>query len=63
MSTLIENLANDEFVRTHRSFAVNLAKVDEVRSQDSGYLIRLAGGREIPLSRSYRDEFRRRMRQ
>jgi hypothetical protein len=63
MSKLIDRLANDEFVRSHRSFAVNLAKVDEVRSQDSGYLIRLTGGQEIPLSRSYRDEFRQRMRQ
>ena len=58
MSALLEKLADGDFVRSHRSFAVNLAKVDEIRSTDSGNAIRLSGGREIPLSRSYRDSFK-----
>ena len=61
MSALLDKLADGDFVRSHRSFAVNLAKVDELRSSESGNTIRLAGGQEIPLSRSYREEFKERL--
>ena len=61
MSALLEKLVDGDFVRSHRSFAVNLAKVDEVRSTDSGSSIKLADGQEIPLSRSYRETFKERL--
>ena len=61
MSGFLESIADDRFVRTHRSFAVNLDKVAEIRAIDSSYVVRMQDGREIPLSRSYRDALRERI--
>ena len=58
MSALLDTLADGNIVRSHRSFAVNLDRVEEIRGTDSGLVVRIRGGREIPLSRSYRDRFR-----
>lgn len=58
MSGLLDKLSDADFVRTHRSFAVNLNKVEEIKAVDSGHVVRIAGGRELPLSRSYRDTFK-----
>src|SRR6185437_7145087 len=47
-------LGEANFVRTHRSWAVNLSHVRELRSVGAGdYEIRLAGGLEAPLSRRF----------
>ena len=49
-SKLLEKLPSNRFVRVHRSYAVNLAKVSEVRSGT----ILMAGGKTIPIGDSYR---------
>lgn len=47
----------DRFVRIHRSTIVNLDFVREMRHWSSGeYLVELADGTELKMSRSYRDE-------
>jgi DNA-binding LytR/AlgR family response regulator len=61
MNGLLESLADDRFVRTHRSFAVNVDKVAEIRSVDSAYIVRMHDGRDVPLSRRYRDVLRGRI--
>lgn len=59
LSKLEQQLAPGQIVRTHRSYLVNVDKVDEILSTDSGgHQIRLRSGKTIPLSRGYRDEFR-----
>jgi hypothetical protein len=61
LSGLLERLAADNFVRSHRSFAVNLDKVTEIRHSDAGHVIHLNNGSTVPLSRSFRDQFKARM--
>jgi DNA-binding LytR/AlgR family response regulator len=61
MTNLSRRLSSGPFVRTHRSFIVNIDKVREIRSADTGQRIVLTSGAEVPLSRSYRDEFARRV--
>jgi hypothetical protein len=58
MANLAARLAGGPFVRSHRSFIVNLDKIAELRSADSRYRIVLTSGAEVPLSRSYRDGFK-----
>jgi hypothetical protein len=48
-----------DFVRTHRSYLVNMEKVREIRPAESGaWRVLLSSGADIPLSRTYRDSFR-----
>jgi hypothetical protein len=62
LKRLEESLDSDSIVRCHRSYLVNLDYIDEIRSTDTGgYVIRMQGGREVPLSRSFRDSFRIRL--
>ncbi len=43
------------FVRTHRSWLVNVARVRELEAVGSGdFVLRLEGGAEAPLSRRFR---------
>jgi hypothetical protein len=58
MSNLRKKLPGAQFVRTHRSFIVNIDKAREIRSRDSQQCVVLSSGKEVPLSRGYRDEFR-----
>jgi hypothetical protein len=51
---LHERLDAASFLRTHRSYVVNIDRVREIRHVDSKTVLRLTNGREIPLSRSYR---------
>lgn len=49
-----------EFVRTHRSWAINAAHVRELRAVGAGdYEIGLAGGLKAPLSRRFPDALKR----
>jgi len=57
MANMVERLAGGPFVRTHRSFIVNVDKIREIRPVDSGQRIFLQCDEDVPLSRSYRDEF------
>lgn len=46
------------FLRVHKSYIVNIARVQEVEPSDSGdWRLRLAGGAGVPLSRRYRARF------
>lgn len=55
LQSLIDELAADGFVRTHRSAIVNLAKIRELRPLASGDSeLSLADGTTVRVSRSYR---------
>ena len=60
MTNLSRRLSAGHFQRTHRSFIVNIDKVREIRTVDSGQRVILTSGADVPLSRSYRDAFNRR---
>lgn len=49
-SKLLEKLPATRFVRVHRSYVINLAKITEVRSG----MILMTGGKTIPIGDSYR---------
>jgi two-component system, LytTR family, response regulator len=53
-----EKLPPASFVRIHRSALVNVSRVAEVEPWYTGeYIVRLLTGRELTLSRTYRDGF------
>ncbi len=52
-----EKLEADQFLRVHRSFMVNLSKVDELAEE---YVV--IGKKMIPVSKNYREEVARRLR-
>lgn len=56
LTEFLERLDSTSFFRVHRSYAVNLAFVTEVRPARSGHdsLLLLGDGTEIPLGRSFR---------
>lgn len=59
ISNLELRLAAGGFLRTHRSFLVNVARIAEIRPAETGaWEIRLHGGARLPLSRGYRDAVR-----
>ncbi len=61
MTNLLRRLSAGPFERTHRSFIVNIDKIREIRTADTGQRIILSSGAEVPLSRSYRDDFSRKV--
>jgi DNA-binding LytR/AlgR family response regulator len=63
IASLSSRLAASGFLRSHRSYLVNAARIDEVRpAADGAWELRLQGGSRVPLSRSYRDAVRERIR-
>jgi two-component system LytT family response regulator len=63
MSHLESRLDPARFARIHRSTIVNLDRVKEMEAWFSGeYIVRLADGTQLKLSRWYRDRLERRMR-
>jgi len=57
MTELEEKLPSRKFVRIHRSVIVNVDRVVELRpaaNRGDGIVV-ISGGKELPLSRSYRD--------
>lgn len=60
LANLQGKLSAGPFVRTHRSYIVNLDRVREIRCVESVYRVQLRSGREVPLSRAYRDAFKAR---
>jgi len=59
LAKLAAQLAPGHIVRTHRSYLVNIDKIEEIRATDAGsHDIRLRGGKVVPLSRGYRDSFK-----
>jgi len=59
MANVMDRLSGGPFARTHRSFIVNIDKIREIRPVDSKQRVILHSGENLPLSRSYRDEFTR----
>jgi DNA-binding LytR/AlgR family response regulator len=51
MKAIEEKLPSGEFFRVHRSFIVAFDKIDFIQKQALSI-----GGREIPISESYRDQ-------
>lgn len=58
MANLEARLPAETFVRTHRSYIVNIDRIREIRSLDSAYRVFLDNGADVPLSRGYRDRLR-----
>lgn len=59
LSNLEKTIAPEQIIRTHRSYLVNIDRIEEIRSTDTGgYEIQMQSGKRVPLSRSYRDSFR-----
>ena len=61
MSNVMQRLPGQHFLRTHRSFIVNIDKIREIRTVDAGQRVFLESGDDVPLSRSYREDFSRRI--
>lgn len=59
LGLLEEKLSANNFLRIHRSFIVNLHKIDTI-SDDWGYIG--IGAQTLSVSRSFKDELRRRLR-
>jgi DNA-binding LytR/AlgR family response regulator len=60
LTTLEERWAAAGFVRVHRSTLVALQHIDEVRSEDGHYSVRV-GGRHLPVSRRHVRDLRERL--
>jgi DNA-binding LytR/AlgR family response regulator len=60
LSSLEEKLPKNQFLRTHRSFIINLKKVKEASPYFNHTMVVLLEGstREIPVSRSYVKQFK-----
>lgn len=62
LNHLEQELDSASFVRIHRSAMVRLGAIAELERLGSGdYLVRLAGGKELTLSRSFRKGFEERV--
>ena len=61
MTNVLKRLSGGSFVRTHRSYIVNIDKISEIRSVDSSQRVFLTSGDDVPLSRGYRNEFDRKV--
>ncbi len=51
-----QRLDHEQFVRTHRSFLVRASKIRKLVQRGGEYVAALDDGREVPVSRHYRDE-------
>jgi two-component system LytT family response regulator len=59
MSNVTEGLHPYGFVRIHRSVLINTSFVEEVRpSTKGGYVLRIKGGKEFHVSRTYKKNLR-----
>jgi len=56
IATIIEKLPEQQFMRTHRSFIINISKIDSFTSEHL-----TIGRASIPISRSYRDTVAQRL--
>jgi two-component system LytT family response regulator len=60
MTSIERKLDPERFARIHRSTIVNVERIAEMRSYDNGeYLVRLADGTELKLSRTHRAALQR----
>ena len=55
LSSMAEKLKPYGFIRIHRSVIVNVSAVEEIRPLPTGeYRLRVKGGREYPVTRTYK---------
>ena len=62
LQSTLEKLDPNVFIRTHRSFVVNIEKIEEIVPWfNNTYILRIIGLKnvEIPVSRSYLQEFKK----
>jgi two-component system LytT family response regulator len=60
MSSFEAKLDAEHFMRIHRSAIVNIERIKDVQPWFTGeYIVRLQSGKELTLTRSYRDNLRR----
>jgi two-component system, LytTR family, response regulator len=62
LSSLEARLDAAQFVRTHRSAIVNIARVREVRNEAAEMVLVLSDGQSVPVSRRRREFLRERLR-
>jgi len=60
MKNMERNLPEDQFVRIHKSSIVNLEEVDTLVN-DLGDEIQLRNGKQLKVSRNYRENFKKRL--
>jgi DNA-binding LytR/AlgR family response regulator len=59
ISTMAEKLQAYGFIRIHRSVLVNASAVEEIHPGTTGeYMLRIAGGREYMVSRTYKSNLK-----
>ena len=57
MKQLDEELPKNKFIRIHRSYIVNITRIEKIISQPAGNgLVYLCNGQELPLSKSYKKQ-------
>ena len=55
ISKMAAQLDNSQFIRIHRSFIVNVARIRALQPCNSGeFIVSLRDGKELPCSRTYR---------
>jgi len=54
MREAIEDMDEEQIVRIHRSFSVNIDQIDMYY----GGMVKMYGGKEIPIGREYKDDFK-----
>jgi two-component system LytT family response regulator len=55
LSSLEQRLDSRKFIRVHRSWILNVDRIQEIQPRPGGiYLVRLEGDRVVPVSRGYR---------
>jgi two-component system LytT family response regulator len=59
MAAIEAKLDPDRFMRIHRQAIVNVERIRDLRPWFTGeYIVRMQSGRELTLTRSYRDNLR-----
>jgi two-component system LytT family response regulator len=59
LSSMAERLKPYGFIRIHRSVVVNISAVEEIQPRPTGeYRLRVKGGKEYLVSRTYKDNLR-----
>lgn len=54
MGEAIVDMDEEQIVRIHRSFSVNIDQIDEYY----GGMVKMYGGKEIPIGREFKDDFK-----
>ena len=60
LNTLEERLSGSQFLRIHSSYIVNVSEIDSLKSRGSGdYKVKLKNGKELNMSRNYKEALNR----